>query len=557
MKKLVSLFMALVMLLGMCSFAMAEEQAVTTVTVYPPDATVTSGNPPSYINRWFNEMGLDVQVWAYSAEKTNAILASGDLPDVMYVTYKDLQTMIESGMILNLEEHLEKMPHVTADPVIMTAVNYVRQFRSAGTNQLWAIPALINVQTEGTDTGRNAVKVRWDVYHAIGAPEIKDVYDLIPLMKQMMEYLPAAEDGTKTWGTCLNAGTDSLYWRSIELWYKWHGYELDNLQYLLETDMFNGKYVSILEAGRDSLYYKGLKFYNTCFREGVLDPDSIHNDRNTQAAKVVTSSAIMVPGGSTPGWQWNYLPIHLENQNIYAENWGSPYGGDMFFVINPKTENIDACLKFIDTMADADFYFRIYNGTEDMGMWYTGEDGLVYPTERGFNRVVNPDEENSKFTTGEEANMWLDRPVRSFTHALSYIGPEGPRRARGMAMWSEIEEALNQSEKNTQWMERFGYKNFTELLKDKNAYLLTSPLTNVASFCAPVDEWTQLTLDALRDVMVTGSWKMVYAETDAEFDAIWDQMMKDCADLGGADIISTRLDDLAKAKEIKDSLSAK
>lgn len=557
MKKLVSLFTALVMLLGMCSFATAEEQTLATVTVYPPDATVASGNPPSYINRWFNEMGLDVQVWAYSAEKTNAILASGDLPDVMYVTYKDLQTMIESNMILNLEEHLEKMPHVTADPVIMTAVNYVRRFRSAGTNQLWAIPALINVQAESTDTGRNAVKVRWDVYHAIGAPEVKDVYDLIPLMKQMMEYMPTAEDGTKTWGTCLNSGTDSLYWRSIELWYKWHGYEMDNLQYLLETDMFNGKYTSILEAGRESMYYKGLKFFNTCYREGVLDPDSINNDRNTQKAKVETSNAIMIPAGSTPGWQWNYLPIHLEGQKLYAENWGSPYGGDMFFVINPKTTNIDACLKFIDTMADADFYYRIYNGTEDMGMWYTGEDGYVYPTERGFDRVVNPTEENGLFTTGEEPNMWLDRPVRSFTHSLSYIGPDGPRQARGMALWTEIAEALNQSEKNTQWMERFGFKNFTELLKAEDAYMLTSPLTSVASFCNPVDEWTQLTLDALRDVMVTGSWKMVYAENDEEFEAIWDQMMKDCNDLGGADIVSTRLDDLAKAKEIKDSLSVK
>lgn len=557
MKKLVSLFMVLAMLLSMCSFAMAEEQAVTTVTVYPPDATVTSGNPPSYINRWFNELGLDVQVWAYSPEKTNAILASGDLPDVMYVTYKDLQTMIESGMILNLEEHLEKMPHVTADPIIMTAVNYVRQFRSAGTNQLWAIPALINVQAEGTDTGRNAVKLRWDVYHAIGAPEVKDVYDLIPLMKKMVEYMPTAEDGTKTWGTCLNSGTDGLYWRSIELWYKWHGYEMDNLQYLLETDMFNGKYTSILEAGRESMYYKGLKFYNTCFREGVLDPDSINNDRNTQKAKVEGSNAIMIPAGSTPGWAWSYLPIHLEGQKLYAENWGSPYGGDMFFVINPKTENIDACLKFIDTMADADFYYRIYNGTEDMGYWYTGEDGFVYPTERGFNRAVNPDEENKLFSTGEEPSMWLDRPVRSFTHALSYIGPDGPRQARGQSLWTEIADALNQGEKNLQWMERFGYKNFTALLKAQDAYMLTSPLTSVASFCAPVDEWTQLSLDALRDVMVTGSWKMVYAETDAEFEEIWDQMMKDCNDLGGADIISARLDELAKAKEIKDSLAAK
>jgi hypothetical protein len=33
-------------------------------------------------------------------------------------------------------------------------------------------------------------------------------------------------------------------------------------------------------------------------------------------------------------------------------------------------------------------------------------------------------------------------------------------------------------------------------------------------------------------------------------------MMKDCEELGGADIVAMRLEDLAKAQEIKDSLSA-
>lgn len=556
--KLISLFMALAMLFGMFTTAGAEEKTLTTVTVYPPDAaTATSGNPPDYINKFFNDEGLDIQIWAYSPEKTNAILASGDLPDVMYVTYKDLQTMIEGNMVLNLEEHLDKLPHVTEDPIIMTAVNYVRQFRSADTGELWAIPACVRVQAEADDTGRNAVKVLWDVYYAIGAPEVKDVYDLIPVMKQMMEYQPTAEDGTKTWGTCLNSGTDSQYWRSMELWYKWFGYELDNLQFLLETDMFNAKYTSILEAGRDSMYYQGLKFYNTCYREGVLDPDSINNDRSTQKAKVETSKAIMIPAGSTPGWASDYLPIHLENQKLYQENWGSPYGSDMYFVINPKTENLDACLKFIDMMADADFYYQMYNGTEEMGLWYTGEDGYVYPTELGFIQSTTPGGDGTYFADGTKVETWLDRPVRSFTHSLSYIGPEGPRQARGMSEWVEIKAENNKSESNTQWMERFGFATFTKLLKAENAYTLSSPLTNVISFCTPVDEWTQLSLDALRDVMVTGSWKMVYAQTDEEFEAIWDQMMKDCKDLGGEDIVSARLEDLANAKTIKDSLEAK
>ena len=79
------------------------------------------------------------------------------------------------------------------------------------------------------DTGRDAVKVNWDVYYAAGCPEINSVDDLIPVMKKMMEIKPEADDGTKTWGTILNAGSDATYWGNIQLWNKWFGYESDNL----------------------------------------------------------------------------------------------------------------------------------------------------------------------------------------------------------------------------------------------------------------------------------------------------------------------------------------
>ena len=88
-----------------------------------------------------------------------------------------------------------------------------------------------------------------------------------------MEEKPIAEDGTKIWGTVLNAGDDTAYWRSAEIWYKWFGYEMDNMEYLIETDMINGEYHNIIEKGKESLYYEKLKWYNTAYREGVLDPE--------------------------------------------------------------------------------------------------------------------------------------------------------------------------------------------------------------------------------------------------------------------------------------------
>ena len=38
----------------------------------------------------------------------------------------------------------------------------------------------------------------------------------------------------------------------------------------------------------------------------------------------------------------------------------------------------------------------------------------------------------------------------------------------------------------------------------------------------------QLMIDAIKDKVTTASWKMVYASSDSEFDALWDQMVADC-----------------------------
>ena len=54
--------------------------------------------------------------------------------------------------------------------------------------------------------------------------------------------------------------------------------------------------------------------------------------------------------------------------------------------------------------------------------------------------------------------------------------------------------------------------------------------------------------------ITTASWKMVYAENDAAFDALWDQMIADCEGLDAQSIIDWRLADLENAKSIRDSL---
>jgi putative aldouronate transport system substrate-binding protein len=535
-----------------------DTQKIEKVTMYPGSSATPSGLVEGYKAKVFAERGLEVEVWAFSDERTNAILASGDLPDVMYIDYERLVNMIEGGLVMDLEPHLSKMPHVANNPDIQTALNYTRQYRSADTGKIYALPLDIGVPIEKDDCGRNGVKVNWEVYYDIGTPKVDTFDDLIPLMKQMMEHKPVADDGTKTWGTILNSGSDGTYWGNMQMWYRFQGYNEGQLAYLIETDMVNGEYISILEANRDSLYYDGLKWYNKAYREGVMDPDSINNDRETQKAKVERSHACMVPSGSLAGWG-GYRQIYIPGTEVNHENWDSPFGRDTYIVANANTKNLDATLRMLDTLSDPEAFFQIWTGTEEEGMWEYGPDGKIVPTEYGLEATVaGAKGEEIIFTNGEKQQLWNDGwVIRVPNDSPHLIGPDGqPRITRTMNEWVEVKEITDNTEDFNQWREALGYKNYTSLLKAKDAYTLVSELDFVNSFVSTPDDIMRLTLSAIKDVVVDASWLMVYSETDEEFEALWDRMIKKCTELGAEEIVNWRMDDLANALKIKNSLMA-
>ena len=51
------------------------------------------------------------------------------------------------------------------------------------------------------------------------------------------------------------------------------------------------------------------------------------------------------------------------------------------------------------------------------------------------------------------------------------------------------------------------------------------------------DDAMQLIVASIKDVVVSSTWKLVYAESEAEFEEIWDQMVEDALALGAQDVI--------------------
>lgn len=529
---------------------------ITTVTLYPRDANLSSGVVSGYVGDYFASKGLSVDVWAYSDEKTNAILASGDLPDIMYVPIKNLDTMIQAGMLLNLDDYLDQMPHVQQFEELQTALKYVREYRSAGTGSVYCMP--LNVGENVTkynlfdSTERDALKLRWDVYEEIGAPEMNSMDDVLDVMEQMVAAHPE-EDGAATYGTVLNTGSDSQRWECMSMWYLTQGYRADELAYLLESNMETGTVSSILNT--DSMYYKGLKWYNEAYRRGLLDPDSINSDRSTQGAKV-KNKLDMIPTGTLPGWSPNYLEYYIPGTKLHY-NGNAVYGdANHVLAISAKTTNLDACLKFIDTMADPDTGIYTSMGPEG-DFWYVDDDNNAFLSDKAKEYAKN----NHDFTgyvleNGESLALW-NTPFIFNTGVMTSFGDgKGGKRVNRSSGWYEYAEIQSENANFQAWQKTMGYDNFQDLLADKDAFISESDLDNIAPFESLPDDAMQLTIDAIKDKVVTASWKMVYADDDATFDSLWNQMVADCEGLGAEDIIAWRQADIENAKKLRNEIMA-
>ena len=121
--------------------------------------------------------------------------------------------------------------------------------------------------------------------------------------------------------------------------------------------------------------------------------------------------------------------------------------------------------------------------------------------------------------------------------------------------WAEILSAANETETVKKWKEHYNTSDFKELLGEDCVTLSFDQ--NLASFVEAPSEEDGILFSAAKDIIVDASWKMVYAESDAEFEKIWDDAVAECEKLGIKKLTESRIEALMKAVEVRDSLEKK
>jgi putative aldouronate transport system substrate-binding protein len=134
-------------------------------------------------------------------QKLQALMAGGELPDiVIFGNIKDFQNAIRGNMLVNLDDHLDKLPNVKLNA--SRALQYYRDNVSNDTGKAYGIPSGVGPAELGTETNWGPY-IRWDLYKKAGAPVINSFDDYLPLLKTMQDIEPKNKDGKNTYGITL------------------------------------------------------------------------------------------------------------------------------------------------------------------------------------------------------------------------------------------------------------------------------------------------------------------------------------------------------------------
>ena len=517
-----------------------EGSAAKTITLYPYNAGLQSGPVTGWLGDYLLEKGIILEVIPYSEEKTQAMLASGSLPDiVVFNSATNAKAALEAGMLLPLDDYQDQLPHVMENDILKAGLDYAREYYGTEDGELSILPFGVGKNTlyAAADTDRYAIKLNYQLYEQIGAPEFEKLEDVIPILKEMQQAYPQNEEGMNVYAMNLFSDFDTTHFFNMMSIYSILGYHWNYLPYGIEYEIETGTPYSIFRE--DSVYRRGARFMYELNQQGLLDPDSLTQERAT-ADKKVSSKASVAGWAGVPGWAGKgYLPVPFDEfkPSLVTEE---PYG-KVGIAISANAENVDTCLKFVDMLADYDALLTLYNGPQ--GDRWDIKDGKLVMTDK-FKEYLEAGGGTYVLENGEEYSLFnIVSYIPNMGNTIEKYGEPFP-----MTLWTEYVDRQYETEDAQVWSARYGYKYLKDLLEAENKMTAVMD-TSFVPFLTPDSDDMKLTLAALKDVIVPSTWELIYAKDDAEFEQIWSRMKQNAEALGLEDVISYKVEDIAQAKE--------
>ena len=482
----------------------------------------------------------------------NTRVAAGELGDLIITDKGEkLDELIQGGLVKDAAPYYPAMENLAK---FDAAVEHLNE----GSDGTFGFPTSVSslLPTEASE-GLNPTfgpYVRWDLYKQLGYPEINTLEDLLPVLADMQKLAPTGDNGQPAYAFSLFKDWDGNMMVTAKQPACFYGY--DEMGFVL-AKADGSDYQSILDP--DSEYIRNLRLYYDANQLGLVDPESTTQNYDTlfskfQNGQVLFSwwpwlgqSAYNTEDNMAAGKGFEMAP--LKDQSIFSYG-AEAYGGKQVFAIGSKAEDPERIAAFIDWLYSPEGAYA--NSSQTMGS--AGPQGLTWD--------VNDSGEPELTDFGSEVFLqggatvpeeWGGGEYADGVSALNVASvlPIDVDPATGFpysyTFWPSY-QAATANPLTDDWSSKMGGATTTMGYLEENDQVMVAP---GASYAAPADDSSTETLrNQVKEIIKQYSWQMVFAENDAQFQSLLDELIQTANGLGYEDVLKV---DMANAKEQNDA----
>ena len=497
----------------------ANEETIT-LTVFSELA-----NYSGEMQGWFAKTLLDkfnVKINLIAAPEGSGVyetrMEDGDLGDIVVwgSDGKKYMQAVEAGLLFDWEED-----DILAEygPEIKENMPYAleKNREISGKDTIYGFGHNVASSSESHEAFFYTWDIRWDLYEQLGHPEVNNLDDMVGLFKQMQEICPTDDSGNPTYAMSLWPDWDGnyvMYVKSMATAY--YGYDEMGFGHYNPT---NGEWYYSMDEG--SPYLKMLAFFNTLYREGLLDPDSMTQNYDKMIEKVQNGGVFFSIFNYAGSAGYNSEDHIAENKIMRSlvPTEASPiaygmsvYGGNRIWSIGANTQYPELCMEIINWLCTPEGRITMDYGPQGL-CWDYNEDGKIAFTDFGktcdSDRTTVMPEEWGGATFNDGAFQ-----INNTTWSTNDTNPATGEKYN-KEFWASFQtpDGLNEADKD--WRETTGCTTVEEYMESGNYKVDIATTFAEGSRSAELDViWNQV-----KECIVQCSWQAIYCDTIEEFDA--------------------------------------
>ena len=395
--------------------------------------------------------------------------------------------------------------------------------------------------------------LRWDLYKELGYPEVKNLDDLVEVFKQMKEICPTDDNGNETYAVSLWPDWDGdmvMYVKALATAY--HGYDEHGIG-VYDSD--TGTFHDALEE--NGPYLEALKFFNKLYQNNLLDPNSMTQTYDNMIEKVRAGGTFWSIFNYSGSAGYNTEEHLADNKMMLSmvPSEASPIaygmnvqGGNRIWSIGANTQYPELCMEIINWLCTPEGTMTYNYGPEGL-CWYYDEDGYTHFTD--FGKKAYTDRTTAMIDDYEGLGNFNDGCMQfnNTTWSVNATNPDSNGEKYNQEFWkSNQTDAGCDTEQD--WRDYYGVSSVQEYM-EKQKYVV-APATSF-TLASKTDDF-KTTWSAVTDVIVTYSWRAIYANSDEEYDQIVAEMKEQATNYGYDECVEWSLEQAAARHELEEAV---